>query len=401
MQLFVSYARPDRLRAESLAVQLRQAGIEVWLDSDLVGGQRWWDRILGQLRSCDAVVAALSKASVRSQACRSEREYAMQLGKPVLPITLDTVVTGMLPQDIAEIQAIDYTQPDEAAAFRLIGAIYALPMGANLPDPLPRPPDVPKSPFGNLGDRINAPSLDMDEQLAIIGKLEDALGPTGDPDERQTAAEMLSQLATRPDLFANVERRIARLRTPFQDAQVPFQKAEQQTRRPPPSGTASNWWESGAGHAAGQQAGPGRSAGQQAGPGRSAGQQAGPGRSAGQQTGPAWNAGQGTQPPRPPQPSPVTGVSPHRGMAITTAILSFITILLIPIGIAGIVYSGKVGSSLAAGDLATARKASSRVVLFFWIIIGLWALFIIGSIASSSNTGNGTTTGAISYMISR
>jgi hypothetical protein len=156
MQLFVSYARPDRLRAESLAVQLRQAGIEVWLDSDLVGGQRWWDRILGQLRSCDAVVAALSKASIRSQACRSEREYAMKLGKPVLPITLDTVVTGMLPQDIAEIQAIDYTQPDEAAAFRLIGAIYALPMGANLPDPLPRPPDVPKSPFGNLGDRINA-----------------------------------------------------------------------------------------------------------------------------------------------------------------------------------------------------------------------------------------------------
>jgi hypothetical protein len=187
MQLFVSYARPDRLRAESLAVQLRQAGIEVWLDSDLVGGQRWWDRILGQLRSCDAVVAALSKASIRSQACRSEREYAIQLGKPVLPIT----------------------------------------------------------------------------------------------------------------------------------------------------------------------------------------------------------------------PSPVTGVSPHRGMAITTAILSFITILLIPIGIAGIVYSGKVGSSLVAGDLATARKASSRVVLFFWITIGLWALFIIGSIASSGNSGNGTTTGAISYMISR
>jgi len=96
MQLFVSYARPDWLRAESLAVQLRQAGIEVWLDSDLVGGQRWWDRILGQLRSCDAVVAALSKASIRSQACRSEREYAIQLGKPVLPIT-PSPVTGVSP----------------------------------------------------------------------------------------------------------------------------------------------------------------------------------------------------------------------------------------------------------------------------------------------------------------
>lgn len=78
MQLFVSYARPDRLRAESLAVRLRQAGIEVWLDSDLVGGQRWWDRILRQLRTYHAVVAAISKASIKSRACRSEREYAVQ-----------------------------------------------------------------------------------------------------------------------------------------------------------------------------------------------------------------------------------------------------------------------------------------------------------------------------------
>ena len=251
-------------------------------------------------------MAAISKASIKSQACRSEREYAVQLGKPVLPITLDTVAAGMLPQDIAEIQAIDYTQPDEGAAFRLIGAIYALPMGGNLPDPLPPPPDVPRSPFGNLGDRINAPSLGMDEQLAIIGKLEDALGPAGDPDERQTAAEMLSQLATRQDLFAIVERRIAGLKTPFQDAQTPFQNAEQ-TRRPPPSGAASNWWQSGPGQNAGNQTGPGPGA---AGAAAGAGQQTGPGPSAGQQTGPAWNTGQGTRQPPPPRSSPPSAVRP-------------------------------------------------------------------------------------------
>ena len=82
MQLFFSYARPDRLRVDSLVTRLRQAGIEIWLDSDLVGGWPWWDKILGQLRSCDAVLASVSRASANSQACRAEREYAAKLGKP-------------------------------------------------------------------------------------------------------------------------------------------------------------------------------------------------------------------------------------------------------------------------------------------------------------------------------
>ena len=87
MQLFISYARPDRSRAESLTLRLRQAGITVWLDSDLVGGQAWWDRIIDQLRTCDAVVVVISRAAIKSQACRSEREYAIKLGKPILPLT--------------------------------------------------------------------------------------------------------------------------------------------------------------------------------------------------------------------------------------------------------------------------------------------------------------------------
>ena len=45
MRLFVSYARPDQSRVDTLVTGLRQAGIEVWLDSDLVGGWSWWDKI--------------------------------------------------------------------------------------------------------------------------------------------------------------------------------------------------------------------------------------------------------------------------------------------------------------------------------------------------------------------
>jgi hypothetical protein len=144
VQLFISYARPDRLRVESLVTQLRQAEISIWLDTDLVSGSRWWDKILGQLQSCDALMAAVSRASIGSEACRSEREYAAQLGKPILPIALEQVPASLIPVDIAGIQVIDYTQPDEAAAFNLARAIFGLPKPEVMPDPLPKAPAPPR-----------------------------------------------------------------------------------------------------------------------------------------------------------------------------------------------------------------------------------------------------------------
>jgi hypothetical protein len=211
MRLFFSYARPDRPRADLLVTRLRQAGIEVWLDSDLIGGWPWWDKILGQLRSCDAVLAAVSRASIGSPACRAERAYAIQLGKPVLPIALERVPAALFPADIASIQVIDYTEPDESAAFRLAGAIYSLPAAKPLPVPIPEPPPVPRTRFGDLNDRIAEPTLTMGRQLGIIGVLEEALAPTSDPDDRLIAVEMLREMARRRDLYAGAARKIEAL----------------------------------------------------------------------------------------------------------------------------------------------------------------------------------------------
>ena len=97
-----------------------------------------------------------------------------------------------------------------SAAFNLIGAIFALPMGANLPDPLPKRAGGAEVALWRHGGPYKRGHSTWTE-LAIIGKLEDALDPSGDPDDRQTAAEMLSQMATRQDLFANVARRIKHL----------------------------------------------------------------------------------------------------------------------------------------------------------------------------------------------
>ena len=118
---------------------------------------------------------------------------------------------GLFPEDIARIQVIDYSQPSDAAAFKLAGAIFALPRPAPLPSPLPPPPPVPQTRFGDLNDRISAPSLTLEEQLGIIGVLEVALSPTSDQEDRQTAAEMLSEMAKRPDLYQQAARKIEAL----------------------------------------------------------------------------------------------------------------------------------------------------------------------------------------------
>ena len=69
MSIFISYARKDRAAAETLRHDLERTRSSVWLDDELTGGQAWWETILGQIRSCDLFVFALSPDSLRSKAC--------------------------------------------------------------------------------------------------------------------------------------------------------------------------------------------------------------------------------------------------------------------------------------------------------------------------------------------
>jgi hypothetical protein len=59
---------------------------------------------------------------------------------------------------------------------------------------------------------VNAQTLTLDQQFAIIGHIESALAPTADPAETPIALDLLSQMEQRADLYAAVERRIALLK---------------------------------------------------------------------------------------------------------------------------------------------------------------------------------------------
>jgi hypothetical protein len=170
----------------------------VWIDDRLALGQAWWDEILHQIRICDAMVVAVSPSLLESQAGSREREYALRLGKPILPVCLRAVSMQLLPPDLAELQFVDYCTPGPDAAFQLAFALGNLPVSDPLPVPLPTPPAVPVSYLSGLAVKVGAPSLTLDEQFTLVAKLRAALGK---PAERDAAFQLLRSLRDREDLY--------------------------------------------------------------------------------------------------------------------------------------------------------------------------------------------------------
>jgi hypothetical protein len=203
--VFVSYARRDRPKVSKVVEGLRFLGADVWLDESLAGGQAWWDSVLDQVRDCDLFVQSVSPATLESDACESERAYAVALGKPILPVLVEPMSLDLLPEALAGIQVVEYTEPTPEAAFRLARAVRSCePAAAPPPEVPPRPP-VPLSYLGSLGERIRAHELSLDEQHALVARLRAAMERG---DEHEAAVDLLRRLQRREDLYHAVARAI-------------------------------------------------------------------------------------------------------------------------------------------------------------------------------------------------
>src|SRR6476646_4713477 len=86
--VFISYAREDRPRAEQVARGLAAVGLESFWDTDIPPGQTWADYIEGKLSQCKAVIVLWSEHSTKSQWVREEAR--MGRDKCVLiPVMID------------------------------------------------------------------------------------------------------------------------------------------------------------------------------------------------------------------------------------------------------------------------------------------------------------------------
>lgn len=208
-RLFLSYARRDRADLDRLAGALRLLRHEPWFDESLSGGQSWWDEILDQIRTCAALLTLVSPDMLRSHACLAEVDYAIRLGKPVLPVAIRPVDLALLPPSVARlhVQRLDDTQD---SAFRFAAAVQEVLRGEPRPpgaDPVP--PAAPMSYLTALADRVRAPTLGLDEQFALVARIEDAVENAEDV---RGLPAVVAAFAARDDLFHQVGRRVENLR---------------------------------------------------------------------------------------------------------------------------------------------------------------------------------------------
>jgi len=86
--VFISYARADQARAQTLAVALQQYGWSVWWDRSIVAGDVFDEVIERELDSAKSVVVLWSNASVSSEWVRNEAAVAAKRGA-LVPALID------------------------------------------------------------------------------------------------------------------------------------------------------------------------------------------------------------------------------------------------------------------------------------------------------------------------
>lgn len=210
-RIFISYARTNEQVIRQLDTQIREFGCATWVDTALSGGQHWWDEILRQIADCDAFIATVSRDTLNSEACTREFDWAIALGKPVLPVAVEHI--SAVPPWIAKLHIVDYSDPEvrDKAAGKLAGGLFNLPPAPPLPEQLPEPPAPPLSYLSNLIELVmQKGALGHDQQHDVLQQLEPALHAS-DPDERRGGRDILEIFGTRRDLYADVYRRLSSL----------------------------------------------------------------------------------------------------------------------------------------------------------------------------------------------
>ena len=89
--IHVSYGRADRAYVDRLVRYLSEAGLDVWHDSqlDISQGVRWDSVMRESVMTCAALVVVMSPSSDSSRWVDEEVRFALEQGKPVLPLLLE------------------------------------------------------------------------------------------------------------------------------------------------------------------------------------------------------------------------------------------------------------------------------------------------------------------------
>jgi hypothetical protein len=130
-RVFVSYSRQNLTFAERLARDLKDAGLDVWLDvRQIKGGQQWRDAIFKAINQADIVVVCLSPHAVESEWVRREILMARSHEKLIIPLMVEDTADLMEQHDetkqLLDVQIIDFEERYERAFPLLLQALPGL-----------------------------------------------------------------------------------------------------------------------------------------------------------------------------------------------------------------------------------------------------------------------------------
>ena len=127
-KVFISYSRKDQDMAEHLCNTLKENGIEYWIDKEgIYSSFNYKELIVDAIEVSKAVIFISSANSNISINVIREIGYAVNMHKPILPLTLDDApYAKSIRLDISDIDQIDFKNPMASSKKLITSLMYVL-----------------------------------------------------------------------------------------------------------------------------------------------------------------------------------------------------------------------------------------------------------------------------------
>ncbi|NWF70504.1 MAG: HEAT repeat domain-containing protein [Chloroflexi bacterium] len=109
--IFLSYRSIEVEFALRLAADLKNAGVNLWMDRlDIKPGDDWMKALGNAVNNCAALISVLTPEYVSSKYCQRELARADRIGRPIFPVILRPVSADDWPMEIELQQYIDFSE---------------------------------------------------------------------------------------------------------------------------------------------------------------------------------------------------------------------------------------------------------------------------------------------------